>query len=95
MICIQNGLRKKFNFKGSRDRNIILKLYHQFELASQVFLNGELVAEGPEHSNAYTFIDLDDNVKSLLKEDENIISVYCEQNMHRAYLDVGLYYMDN
>ncbi len=82
-------LRKKFNFNGSTE-DLYLQVYHQFELESHIYVNGELIAEGPEHSNAYTFIKLDDKAKSLLKSDNNLLAVYCKNNGRRAYFDCGL-----
>jgi hypothetical protein len=83
-------LRKNFNFFGSTGQPLYLQIFHQFELESQIYLNGELVAEGPEHSNAYTFIKLDEKAKSILKRGENTLAVYCKNNGRRAYFDLGL-----
>jgi beta-galactosidase/beta-glucuronidase len=83
-------LRKNFNYDGLKDKPLYLQVFHQFELVSHIYLNGELIAEGPEHSNAYTFINLDDKAKSLLQAGENTLAVYCKNNGRRAYFDVGL-----
>ena len=88
-------LRKKFQFDGASDKKIYLKVYHQFEMLSQFYLNGKLLAEGPEHSNAYTFIELDEKLKSKLRKEENILAVYCRQNKRRAYFDAGLFFVEN
>ncbi len=83
-------LRKNFNYDGLNDKPLYLQIFHQFELVSHIYLNGEFIAEGPEHSNAYTFINLDDKAKSILKPGDNILAVYCKNNERRAYFDVGL-----
>jgi len=81
-------LRKKFVYNGQADESLYLQAFHQFESETQFYLNGELIAEAPEHSNAYTFIKLHDKAKSLLKQGENIFAVYCKNNGRRAYFDV-------
>jgi hypothetical protein len=88
-------LRKKFSYEGTKDETLYLQLFHQFELVSHIYLNGKLIAEGPEHSNAYTFIKLDEKAKSVLKQDENVLAVYCKNNGRRAYFDAGLVIIDN
>jgi hypothetical protein len=87
-------LRTRFIFSGDQQDQIVLKLYHQFELISHIYLNGELIAEGPEYSNAYTFIELDSKAKQHLKNGENVLAVYCKHNKRRAYFDCGIYAMD-
>ena len=86
-------LSKSFDFSGETDKRIVLKVFHQFESISHFYINGHLVAEGLEHSNAYTIIELDDRAKSLFKKGENLFAVYCKQNGRRAYFDAGLYFM--
>jgi hypothetical protein len=39
-------------------QNPYLVLYHDFEQKTKVYLNGELIAEGPEHQAAYTLFEL-------------------------------------
>jgi hypothetical protein len=88
-------LRKIFNFDGQKDEQLYIQAFHQFESETQFYLNGELIAEAPEHSNAYTFIKLDTKAKSLLKQGDNILAVYCKNNRHRAYFDAGLVVIDH
>jgi beta-galactosidase/beta-glucuronidase len=83
-------LRKSFTYDGEMNEPLYIQIYHQFESETHIYLNGDLIAEGPEHSNAYTFIKLDDKAKSLLKSGENILAVYCKNNGRRAYFDAGL-----
>jgi hypothetical protein len=91
----QVWLRKKFNFSGENNGKIIFKVYNQFEAETVVYLNGELVAKAPEHSNSYTIIELEANAKLLLKNGENIVAVHCTQNNRRAYFDLGMYFLKN
>ena len=88
-------LRKKFNFNGNKESDIVFKVFHQFEADNTIYLNGVEIARSPEHSNAYTFIMLDESAKSLLAQGENILSVHCSQNGRRAYFDAGIYFMHN
>jgi hypothetical protein len=83
-------LRKIFSYEGQGDQPLYIQIFHQFEMESHIYLNGELIAEGPEHSNAYTFIKLDTKAKLILKAGENILAVYCKNNGRRAYFDAGL-----
>jgi len=83
-------LRKNFNYDGQKDEALYIQVFNQFESETQIYLNGELIVEAPEHSNAYTFIKLDKKAKSLLKPGENIFAVYCKNNRRRAYFDAGL-----
>ena len=53
-------------------------------------MNGIKIAQSPEHSNAYTFIKLDDKSRSALKTGENILAVHTKNNGRRAYFDAGL-----
>jgi hypothetical protein len=83
-------LRKKFVFEGQKNEPLYIQVFHQFENETQFYLNGELIAEAPEHSNAYTFIKMDDKARSLLKSGENILAVHTKNNGRRAYFDAGL-----
>jgi hypothetical protein len=83
-------LRKKFEFEGEKDDPLYIQAFHQFENETEFYLNGIKIAQSPEHSNAYTFIELDDKARSLLKTGENILAVHTKNNGRRAYFDAGL-----
>jgi hypothetical protein len=83
-------LRKIFDYDGSKVKDLYIKAFHQFENETQFYLNGEPVAKSPEHSNAYTFIKLEEKAMSLLKPGKNILAVHTKSNGRRAYFDAGL-----
>ena len=83
-------LRKTFTLTEKDISNLYLVIYHDFEQETHVYLNGQLIAEGPEHQFAYTLFDLDDTAKSMLKEGENVLAVHGRRPGRRQYIDVGL-----
>ncbi len=83
-------LRKKFTLSGKDISNPYLIVYHDFEQETHVYLNGELIAEGPEHQFAYTLFDPDNEVRDKLKEGENVLAVHGIRLGRRQYIDVGL-----
>jgi beta-galactosidase/beta-glucuronidase len=83
-------LRRTFTLSKKDISNPYLVIYHDFEQETEVYLNGELIAEGPEHQFAYTLFDLDDTAKLKLREGENILAVHGRKPGRRQYIDVGL-----
>jgi len=83
-------LRKTFTLSGKNISNPYLIVYHDFEQETLIYLNGELVAEGPEHQFAYTLFRLEGEAKSQLREVENILAVHGRRLGRRQYIDVGL-----
>ncbi|MHC4130762.1 MAG: glycoside hydrolase family 2 protein [Planctomycetota bacterium] len=84
-------LRKSFELSSVEEiQNPYLVLYHDFEEKTEVYLNGELIAEGPEHQAAYTLFELDSEGKEKLKNGENVLAVHGKQNSRRQYVDAGL-----
>ncbi len=83
-------LRKTFTLTEKDISNLYLIIYHDFEQETHVYLNGWLIAEGPEHQFAYTLFDLDDTAKSKLREGENVLAVHGRRPGRRQYIDVGL-----
>ncbi|HIJ66994.1 MAG TPA: glycoside hydrolase family 2 [Planctomycetes bacterium] len=83
-------LRKTFALSGKDISNPYLIVYHDFEQETLIYLNGELVAEGPEHQFAYTLFRLEGEAKSRLREGENILAVHGRRLGRRQYIDAGL-----
>ena len=83
-------LRKTFSLSDVDISNPYLVIYHDFEQETEVYLNGQLIAEGPEHQFAYTLFDLDDTAKSKLREGKNVLAVHGTRPGRRQYIDVGL-----
>lgn len=83
-------LRKKFTLSGKDISNLYLVLYHDFEQETGIYLNGELIAEGPEHQFAYTLFDIDATAESKLRAGENVLAVHGRRPGRRQYIDVGL-----
>jgi hypothetical protein len=83
-------LRKTFTLSEKDISNPYLVIYHDFEQETHVYLNGRLIAEGPEHQFAYTLFDLDDMAKSKLRAGENVLAVHGIRIGRRQYIDVGL-----
>jgi hypothetical protein len=83
-------LRKTFTLSEKDISNPYLIIYHDFEQETHVYLNGQLIAEGPEHQFAYTLFDLDDTAKSKLRAGENVLAVHAKRISRRQYIDVGL-----
>ena len=70
--------------------NSYLIIYHDFEQETHVYLNGQLIAEGPEHQFAYTLFGLEDEAKAKLNVGENVLAVHAKRISRRQYIDVGL-----
>lgn len=83
-------LRRSFNLESLYFDNPHVIIYHDFEQETMVYLNGELIAEGPEHQFAYTLIPLDKNTRKLFKKWANVLAVHCNKISKRQYVDVGL-----
>jgi len=83
-------LRKTFTLTGKDISNPYLVVYHDFEQETGVYLNGELIAEGPEHQCAYTLFRLDNEAKEKLKAGKNILAVHGRRISRRQYIDIGL-----
>jgi len=83
-------LRKTFTLTEKDISNLYLIIYHDFEQETHVYLNGELIAEGPEHQFAYTLFRLENAAKAMLREGENVLAVHGRRPGRRQYIDVGL-----
>jgi len=92
MIC----LRKRFELTTIEEiQNPYLVLYHDFEEETKVYLNGQLIAEGPEHQAAYTLFELGVEGKEKLRKGKNILAIYGKRNSRRQYIDAGLLDLHN
>ena len=80
-------MRRTFDITGKDISNPYLIIYHDFEETIEVSINGEAIAEGPEHQFAYTLFPL--KGKLNLKTGENLIAVHTTSN-RRWYVDIGL-----
>jgi hypothetical protein len=84
-------LRKSFELSSVEEiQNPYLVLYHDFEEETEVYLNGELIAEGPEHQAAYTLFELGSEGKEKLREGRNVLAVRGKRISRRQYIDAGL-----
>lgn len=84
-------LRKSFELSSVEEiLNPYLVLYHDFEEETEVYLNGELIAEGPEHQAAYTLFELGMEGKEKLREGRNVLAVHGRRISRRQYIDAGL-----
>ncbi len=82
-------MRKTFELSAKNLVNPYIVVYHDFEQETQVYLNGELAARGPEHQFAYTLFPLDKEARDKLKDGENVLAVHGVKGS-RQYIDVGL-----
>lgn len=75
-----------------QDKTIYLDYSHDdiFEL----YINGIQVIETGYSWNYNVIHELPDDIKALLKEGENIIAAHCHNRTGGAYVDFGLYEMD-
>jgi len=83
-------LRKTFTLTEKDISNPYLVIYHDFEQETEVYLNGQLIAEGPEHQFAYTLFCLDEDAKEKLNAGKNVLAVHGRRPGRRQYVDVGL-----
>jgi hypothetical protein len=84
-------LRKTFDLPSvDKIQNPYLVLYHDFEQQTKVYLNGELIAEGPEHQTAYTLFELGTEGKEKLKKGTNVLAVLGKRRSRRQYIDAAL-----
>lgn len=69
--------------------NLFLVFSHDdgFEL----YVNGTLVATGPQEFKEGTKLELTDDVRALLKPGKNVIASHCHNNGGGAYTDFGLF----
>lgn len=83
-------LRKSFTLNSADFQNLYLIVYHDFELITHVYLNGEHIAEAPEHQFAYTLFPLNNQMKKLLRKGKNTLAVQATRTSRRQYVDVGV-----
>jgi len=83
-------MRQTFELSDIDFDNPYLLIYHDFEQRTEVYLNGTLIAEGPEHQFAYTLFKLDEDARSLLHPGRNVLAVHAHKPSRRQYVDVGL-----
>ena len=84
-------LRKEFDIEDIADGELYIKLFHQFEQSTKVYLNGKSIESSNEHFYAYTLEKMDDKSRALLHKGKNVIAVHCVQNMKQSYFDLGLF----
>jgi beta-galactosidase len=84
-------LRKTFDLPSvDKIQNPYLVLYHDFEEKTEVYLNGEVIANGPEHQIAYTLFELGTEGKEKLKNGRNVLAVHGKRQSRRQYIDAAL-----
>jgi hypothetical protein len=84
-------LRRSFELSVVEEiQNLYLALYHDFEERTEIYLNGELIAEGPEHQAAYTLFELGSEGIQKLKNGKNVLAIHGKRSSRRQYIDAGL-----
>jgi hypothetical protein len=68
-----------------------LFLVYSHDDGFELFVNGTLVATGPESYKEGTRLELTDEIRNLLKPGRNVIASHCHNNGGGAYTDFGLY----
>ena len=87
-------LRKTFTLSG-KVRNPYLIFYHDMDQEAKIFLNGNLIAEGPGHQHAYTLIQLDKRVRKGFNKGRNILAIHGTKKSRRQYIDAGMVEISN
>ena len=82
-------IRREFTISDKGDlNNLFLKLRHDDDV--EVFLNGKNIYSKEGANGKLAMIDLNEAIKSNLKEGKNLLAIHCINTGGYAYLDAGI-----
>ena len=81
-------LRRKFNLDDPNVAHLFMRIHNNDR--ATVFINGKQVRQEGGYSPDYRWSPLGDIGKQALRKGENVIAVLCEQDRHKAFIDLGL-----
>ena len=81
-------LRRNFNLDDTNIAHLMMRIHNNDR--ATVFINGVQVRQEGGHSPDYRWSPLGDVGKQALRKGENVIAVLCEQDRHKAFIDLGL-----
>ena len=82
-------LRRSFNLDSTYALYPYLRAHHNEEM--EVYLNGQLLKLLPNYTLKYVQIPLDAEIRQLLKEGKNTLSVHCKKVAYGQYCDAGFF----
>ncbi len=82
-------MRRSFDLTTTYALYPYLRAHHNEEMT--VYLNGQLIKTLPNYTFEYVHVPLDTNVRDLLKEGKNTLSVHCKKVSFGQYCDAGLF----
>jgi len=82
-------IRREFTISDKDDlNNLFLKLRHDDDV--EVFLNGKNIYSKEGANSKLAMIELNEAIKSNLKEGKNLLAIHCINTGGYAYLDAGI-----
>jgi arylsulfatase A-like enzyme len=81
-------LRRKFKLDEPNVAHLFQRIHNNDR--ATVFINGVQVRQEGGYSPGYRWSPLGEVGKQALRKGENVIAVLCEQDRHKAFIDVGL-----
>ncbi|MDE3181962.1 MAG: DUF4965 domain-containing protein [Bacteroidota bacterium] len=81
-------IRREFSISDKELNNLFLKVRHDDDV--QVFLNGKNIYSKGGAVGKFVLIDLNDAIKSNLKDGKNVLAIHCVNTGGYAYLDAGI-----
>lgn len=82
-------LRHSFDLSSTYALNPYLRAHHNEEM--NVYLNGPLIKTLPNYTFEYVRVPLEPNIRDLLKEGKNTLSIHCKKVAFGQYCDTGLF----
>lgn len=81
-------LRRKFDFAGEIDGNLMLHIHHDED--SEVYINGVPARRMRGYTASYEQVPLNPRARAAIKPTGNVMAVHCHQTDGGQYIDVGL-----
>ena len=79
---------RKFNLDDPNVAHLFMRIHNNDR--ATVFINSVQVRQEGGYSPGYRWSPLGEEGKQALRKGENVIAVVCEQDRHKAFIDVGL-----
>jgi len=81
-------VRREFQANDNNNNDLFLKIDHDDDV--DVFLNGKNIFSEKGANGKYRLVDLNDAIKSNLKEGKNVLAMHCVNTGGAAFLDAGI-----
>jgi hypothetical protein len=81
-------VRREFEANDKNNNDLFLKIDHDDDV--DVFLNGKNIFSEKGANGKYRLVDLNEAIKSNLKEGKNVLAMHCVNTGGAAFLDAGI-----